>query len=204
MGGVRDLGAAGLKELGFSKEITEVLQGIQIEVAEAYREGFIEMVGAMEQQASALNRIQTTLNILIEHMAPQLEGKVPIALGVAESEEAADLAKAVVVADPIGSGYVLSQQALANAIGVPQTDVSTLVRAFRLKEDGDCAVVVRKGPRREMVNYHPRAIKRFLEGVASPPKSLSTTQSAALRRVRRRLLVEKAESGIGRGAAAKR
>jgi len=200
MADARDLGAAGLKELGFPQEITEVLQEIQNEVADAYREGFIEMVGAMKQQASALNRIQATLNILIEHVAPQLEGKVPVAIGVAESDASADVAKAVVVADPIGSGYVLSQSALAQAIGVPATDVSILVRAFKLKDDGQCAVVVRKGLKSEMVNYHPRAVKRFLEGVANPPRNLSSPQESAIRRVRKRLVLEKA---IGKSATRK-
>jgi hypothetical protein len=41
---------------------------------------------------------------------------------------------------------------------------------------------------RVMVNYHPRAAQKFLEHVASPPKSMTKQQQAALNHVRDILL----------------
>ena len=148
---------------------------------------FFAMVEAMKQQASALARIQTTLNILVQHLDPKFKLGLPVAIKAAGDDEEPDLAKALVVADPIGAGFTLSQAALAAGLGLPQSDVSILVRAFDLDKDGECAVTVRHGESRSMVNYHPRAVERFRKCMASPPRTLSQNQRRALERAKARL-----------------
>jgi hypothetical protein len=71
-------------ELPLSPQVKAALADIQAEIAGAYRERFIEMIEALNKQASALDRIQTTLHILVKHLAPRLEGEVPAVLRVAE------------------------------------------------------------------------------------------------------------------------
>jgi hypothetical protein len=92
-----------------------------------------------------------------------------------------------VVADPIATGYTMTQADLASALGLTAPDVSVFVRAFQFHKDGESAVVVRKGSKLPTVNYHPRAIERFRALVASPPADLSDEQKKILLRVRRRL-----------------
>lgn len=82
----------------------------------------------------------------------------------------------------------LVQANLAEALGISPADVSILVRAFKLTEDGDCAVTVRKGPKSSIVNFHPRALARFRELVAAPPDRLTGGEKKSLDRVRRRLI----------------
>ena len=76
------------------------------------------MVATMKEQASALDRIQETLRVLVQAVNPSLSAQVPPAVRVASDGENPDLASAVVVADPIGQGYVLSQAKLALALDV--------------------------------------------------------------------------------------
>jgi hypothetical protein len=143
------------------------------------------MAEAIARQASALDRIQTTLSILVAKIAPELNDQVPAAISVAPDGSRPDLASAIVVADPIGAGFTLSQQALATAIGISQADLSVLDRAWKLRDTEGCAVTVRKGPRRNAVNYHRRAVSRFLQLVESAPTStLNAEQRSALRRVK--------------------
>jgi len=187
-----DLGAAGAKRLGLSPEVVKKLTEIQAEVSGAYRDTLIEMVQAVNRQASALERIQRTLEILIEHTAPKLKGQAPAAFRVAADGEQPDIASALVLADPIAAGYTMTQADLARAIGISEPDTSILARAFKLEDDPDCAVVVRGGKQRT-VNYHPRAARRFRELVAKPPRNLSQRQERTAERVRRKLLL--ADSG---------
>ena len=186
---VDDFGSKAIDELGLPPELSSALKGIQADLAEDYRASFLAMVETLNRQASALDRIQTTLNILVQHLAPQLVKSlpVPVALQQAKEGEEPDIATALVVADPIGAGYTLSQKALSEVLGLSQAYVSILVRAFNLP-DGTCAVTVRKGASREMVNYHPRAAQKFLAHVASPPKSMTKQQRYALKRVQETLL----------------
>ena len=128
-----------------------------------------------------------TLQLLVEKIAPEIKDRIPIPIRLAGDEERPDLTSAVVVADPIATGYTMSQADLADALRLPQADVSVLVRAFGLSDDGECAVVVRKGPKLKIANYHPRAIGRFLALMATPPSGLDANQKSALDRVRRRL-----------------
>ena len=167
----------------------EALSAVQAEISDAYRDAFIEVASALREQASALNRIQATLQLLVSAVKPELAAQIPPAIRIAAEGEDPDLASALVVADPIATGYTLGQVHLAQALGINQADVSILVRAFKLKDEPDCAVVVRKGAKQTMVNYHRRAIKRFRELVAKPPAGLTKQQSGALERARKRIIV---------------
>lgn len=186
-----DLATKAIEQLKVPQPVKATLLGIQADVAEAYREGFTLMVQAINRQASALERLQNTLNILIEAVKPELKGQLPAAIRIADDGEEPDLASTLITADPIGAGYTLTGNALAQALGVPATDVSVLTKALGLTEDGDCAVVVRRGKQGDIVNYRPRAIARFRELVANPPsgRSLTRDQRAALKRVAKRLIM---------------
>jgi hypothetical protein len=155
-----DISSKALDQLPLQLEVKEVLKDLQAEVADAYREGFVEMVQAIRQQASVLERIQTTLGILVKHLDSKLEGQLPAAVRVAGDGESPDLATAVVVADPIGAGFTMSQTDIAKALGISQADVSVLLRAFALNKDEKCSVVVRPGDNKQ------RAV------VGAPPASL--------------------------------
>jgi hypothetical protein len=181
-----DLGARNIAELGLSPEVEAALRDVIAALGEDYRDAFVAMVQAINRQASALDRIQATLNILVSKVAPELNDQVPAAVSVAPEGTRPDLASALVVPDPIGAGYVLSQEALAKAVGVSGADVSVLVRAFKLRDDGKCAVVVRKGGHQTMVNFHPRAIARFRELVLAPVHhpGLDRNQRSALQRAK--------------------
>jgi hypothetical protein len=184
-----DISAKAIDQLSVEAEVKEVLKDIQSEVAEAYREGFVEMVQAIRQQASALDRIQATLAILVKHLAPALEAQIPAAMRVARDGETPDVATAVVVADPIGAGFTMSQANVAKALGINQADASVLLRAFHLNKDSQCAVVVRPGDdkRQAVVNYHPRTLDRFHALTVNPPGGLDGNQKRALRRARARM-----------------
>lgn len=196
---VRELGAQPIEKLPISVDAKNALRDIQSEVADAYRESFLEMVGALKRQASAIDRIQNTLGVLVECLIPHFGGKldhVPPAFRVAGDGETSDVASTLVVSDPIATGFTLSQSDLAKALGINAADVSILVKAFALTEDGQCAVVVRRGgtKNKEWVNYHARAIARFREHLASPPSQLTPGQKQALRRATKKLLVSPAAS----------
>jgi hypothetical protein len=72
MAKVTELAGGAIKELDLPPEIERKLIDIQAEVASAYRDHFIEMVQTMKEQASALDRIQATLRILVDAVAPEL------------------------------------------------------------------------------------------------------------------------------------
>jgi len=196
MAKVSDLTSQSIKALKLSKPVAEALSQVQAELADAYRESFLEMVRALNLQTSSLERIQRTLDILVRHLAPQLAGQLPPAIRIAPDGEEPDLASAIVVADPIAAGYTLSQVAMAEAIGLTSNDISSLCRIFKLADDDRYAVRVRlprhgdsgKGGRR-IINYHERAIPRLLELLAKPPQPLSSADKKAVERARRRLLV---------------
>lgn len=182
-----NLATYAIDRLGLDPEIKNVLVAIQADITAAYQKNFIEMVETIRRQASTLERLQTTLNLLVEALAPQIKDRIPVALRVAKDDETPDITSPVVVADPIATGYTMTQADLASALGLSQPDVSVFVRAFQLTEEEECAVVVRKGTKQPTVNYHPRAIDRFRALVASPPAELSEEQRKILARVTRRL-----------------
>lgn len=184
-----DISSKSIDQLPVLPEVKDALKDIQAEVAIAYREGFVEMVRAIRQQASVLERIQTTLGILVKHLDPRLEGQLPAAVRVARDGESPDLASALVVADPIGAGFTMSQADVAKALGITQADASVLVRAFKLNKDESCAVIVRPGgdKKREVVNYHPRTLDRFRELLVKPPSGLDSNQKSSLKRARTKI-----------------
>jgi hypothetical protein len=197
MGDVKDLAAKGLEGLKLPEEVTSALKSIQADVAEAYRDAFFEMLETMKKQASALNRIQGTLNVLVEQIAPQIgtTKPLPVAFAVAGAE-AADLATAVVMADPIAAGFTLSQADLARALGITDAEVSILARGFGLRDDPTCAVTVRSG-KNQMVNFNAHAIGRFRELVAKPPRTLTQAERKSVERVRSKLVVLSRSPGKG-------
>jgi predicted transcriptional regulator len=192
---VTEISTKAIDHLDLSPEVKAVLVNIQAELKAAYQQSFIEMVQAIQRQASALERLQTTLNILIERLAPDIKGQLPMALRGVQPGESPDVATTLVIADPIATGYTLTQTTLAQALGLSTPEVSILARAFKLHEDGDCAVVVRKGKSTNIVNYHPRAIDRFKELVHNPPADLTAEQKATLGRVLKRLQSAQAIAG---------
>ncbi|CAN5216107.1 hypothetical protein BH09MYX1_BH09MYX1_09360 [soil metagenome] len=176
--------------LPVSPTVAAILSRIQEEVSASYRDRFIEMLEIMRQQASQLERIQHTLAILVKTIEPKLDGQVPTVLRIAAEGERADLATAVVVADPIGAGYTMSQADVATALGLSGSRVSVLIRAFKL-DVSDCAVTVRRGTRRTIVNYHPRVLDAFRRLVMKPPEGLRKDVQSAIAKTRAQLLGSK-------------
>jgi len=178
-----DLGEKNLEDLGLSPEVVDILTDIRATVDEQYRERFVEMAQAINRQAAALERIQTTLTILVESLAPQLKESVPVAFRMARADEEPDLASALVMADPIGAGFTLTQADVARALKLTDVDVSYLIRDFGVRDDPDLAVQVRRGKGRPLYNYHRRVVDRLRELVQAPPekKLKKTTQQAMAR-----------------------
>jgi hypothetical protein len=148
------------------------------------------MVRAVQEQASALNRIQNTLNLLLGHLAPTIADQAPPAIRIAGAGEAVDLASAVVVADPIGQGFTLSLTSLAKALGVSPGDLGVIAKALKLNNRPNFSVVVRSGsgPRNSITNYHARAIDEFRRVIIETQiSSLSGNERSALRRLKSQL-----------------
>ena len=111
---VTEFGAASINRSQLSEPVKEVLHAIQNEVSGAYRESFILMKDGLTRQASRLDRIQQTLSILVGALQPQLQDRgAPAAFRIAGPDEAPDVAAAIMVADPIGSGYTLRESSIA-------------------------------------------------------------------------------------------
>jgi hypothetical protein len=182
------LAAQTIERLDLGEPAKQALRAILAELAAQYQQSFVKMLDTQRMQASALERLQTTLQLIVEKIAPEIKDRVPVAIRIADGDDQPDIASTVVIADPIATGYTMTQANLAEALGISPADVSILVRAFKLTEDGDCAVTVRKGPKSSIVNFHPRALARFRELVAGPPDRLSGDEKKSLERVRRRLI----------------
>lgn len=182
------LAASAIEQLDLSEPAKQALRSILAELAAQYQQSFIKMLETQRMQASALERLQTTLQMLVEKIAPEIKDRIPVPIRIVDSDDQPDIASTVVIADPIATGYTMTQSNLAEALGINAADVSILVRAFKLTEDGDCAVTVRKGPKSSIVNFHPRALARFRELVAQPPDRLDSGQKKSLDRVRRLLI----------------
>ena len=182
------LAAQAIERLDLGEPAKQALRAILAELAAQYQQSFVKMLETQRMQASALERLQTTLQLLVEKIAPEIKDRIPVAIRIADGDEQADIASTVVIADPIATGYTMTQANLAEALGISPADVSILVRAFKLTEDGDCAVTVRKGPKSSIVNFHPRALVRFRELVAAPPERMTGAEKKSLERVRRRLI----------------
>ena len=182
------LAAQAIERLDLGEPAKQALRAILAELAAQYQQSFVKMLETQRMQASALERLQTTLQVLVEKIAPEIKDRIPVAIRIADGEEQADIASTVVIADPIATGYTMTQANLAEALGISPADVSILVRAFKLTEDGDCAVTVRKGPKSSIVNFHPRALTRFRELVAAPPERMTAAEKKSIERVARRLI----------------
>jgi len=180
---------AGIAKLGLSPEVEQALTKIQAELGDAYRDAFVQMVGALREQAAAIQRIQATLSILVDNLVPQMRGQAPSAFTIVADGEEPDLARALVVADPIAAGFTLTQQDLADALGLPASTVSPLVRAFGFQEKEDCAVLVRAGKRNDIVNYHSKAVQTFrmMLNDLTTRKKLNKADQSAFDRARRKL-----------------
>lgn len=176
------------KKLDLSPEVRAALADVQAELADAYRESFTDMVRAIHEQASALNRIQNTLTLLLQHFPPTLAAQAPPVLRVSDSHEHADLASAVVIADPIGQGFTMSLTSLAKAMGVSPSDLGVVVKALKLNTQSDFAVVCRTGKHNAITNYHPRAIEAFPKILRDTPSTaLSGNDRSALQRLKAKL-----------------
>lgn len=182
------LAASAIEQLDLGEPAKQALRSILGELAAQYQQSFVKMLETQRRQASALERLQTTLHLLVEKIAPEIKDRIPIAIRIVEGDDQPDIASTVVIADPIAAGYTMTQSNLADALGINAADVSILVRAFKLTQDGDCAVTVRRGPKSSIVNFHPRALARFRELVAEPPDRLDAAQTKSLDRVRRLLI----------------
>ncbi len=174
------------EELELSPGTRQALRGVQAELDAVYRKRFVEMAEAINRQAAALERIQTTLDILVRAVAPQFSAGVPPALRVAAEGEAPDLASAVVVADPLGAGFTLTQSNIADALNLSAPMVSELVRAFGLPEDPQFAVKVRGGSK-TIVNYRPAAVDRLRALILDPPKKFGQKRQRILERAQKKL-----------------
>ncbi len=182
---VIDLSREGMRRIGIEAAHIEVLQSIRQEIGDEYRERVAEQTDLLRRQTAAIERLQNTVQVLVEHLIPERKGEVPAAFKVAGPGDEVDLA--TVSADPIAAGFTLSQADLARAMRVGQADVSILVRAFELSKDPACAMTVRHGKAAALVNYHRDAVGRFLALVRDPPNQLNANAKKALERVRRRL-----------------
>lgn len=180
------LAANAIERLDLGEPAKQALRSILAELAKQYQQSFVKMLETQRMQASALERLQTTLQLLVEKIAPEIKDRIPVAIRI---DDQPDIASTFVIADPIATGYTMTQSNLAEALGINPADVSILVRAFNLTEDGDCAVTVRKGPKSSIVNFHPRTLQRFRELVAEPPEEqMDAKQKKSLIRVRRVLI----------------
>jgi hypothetical protein len=177
-----------IEKLDLPPEVKATLRQIQAEMMAMYSAQATAMAEAINNQSAILLRIQKTLDILVNHLEPQLpDGKLPVAFQVGREGEQTDVAKALVVADPIGMGFTLSQSDVAQALGITRADLSILFKAFKLKDDARCAVTVRQGRGTPVVNYSREVIDLFLERMRNPPQELDDTAASALKRVRKKL-----------------
>lgn len=187
-----------IDNLDVPEPIKTTLRLLQAQLTLAYQRNFVSLSTTIERQASALDRLQTTLQLLIEKIAPELKDRIPVPIRVVEDLANADVAAPLIQADPMGAGYTLTQTRLADALGLPPPVVSVLVRCLKLNHDEKCAVAVRRGREADTFSYHPRAIARFKQLVEAPPPSkLSQAEASALKRARRML-------GLTDGAPARR
>lgn len=183
----KTLVAAALAKTNIPAQVRDDIEAIRADLDAEYRDRFLAMTAAISKQASALDRIQHTLELLLEHAAPELQGRIP-GLVVAPEGADADLAsvRGAFAADPIGAGYSLGQQAIANALQCNQTDVSLLLRELEIKKKPALAVVVRKSGEHETVNYHRRVIDELLRVLEKPPANASKEILSAIARIKRK------------------
>lgn len=187
------LASHAIDRLDLPDDIKATLRALQAEISLAYQRSHIEMVQTMKLQASAIQRMQATLEMLVSKLDPDASLKIPTPIRIVEDRNDADLSTPLVLADPMAAGYVMTQADLARTLRLSQPTVSVLVRAFRLRDESGCAVIVRRGNNAatETTNYHPRAVEKFMQYVNDPPGwELKTEEKSALRKARRDLGLE--------------
>jgi len=171
---------------GRSPEVSELLRERQRDLEATWAERFLEVAGAIQRQAAVLERMQRTMEVLVEAVKPELSGKAPVAIRVAAADERPDLASPVVVADPIGAGYTLSQADIARSLGIIQPDASILIRHMKLNQESHVAVAVRWGAGRgDVVNYRPVATEQLRAWICEDHSGLPQTVARAVERARR-------------------
>lgn len=188
-----ELTAAAIQRLDLPNDVKRLLAQIAERNADANRTALINLTEQLKSMNLRLDRLQSTVSILLDRMAPTLKGnadKLPVAFTVASSPGDADLAKAVVVADPIAQGFTLTQKDLGERLGLDQPTVSVLVRGLGITNDANLCVAVRRGRGQEVINYHLNAVDGLKKKIAAPPSSLPRSVLSALRRAQKALLLD--------------
>ncbi len=194
-----DVATAAFRKAGLSPEVSELLREMQRDLEATWADRFLEVASAVHQQAAVLERMQRTMEVLVLAVKPELSGKLPVAIRLAGADERPDLASAMVVADPIGAGYTLSQADIARALGISQPDASVLIRHMKLDRDPAVAVVVRWGAgRRDVINYRPVAMDRLRAWILETHVDLPLNVSRAIERARRTIDPDHPEQGTPR------
>lgn len=137
-----ELTAAAIAKLDIPEDAKRTLVEITAANADAWRATVLGLSQDVHRLVSMMERMQTTLTVLVEAIKPELKEKLPAAFSLAPDASSADVASALVVADPIAAGFTLSQKDIAERLAMTQPDVSVLVRAFGIDADPTCAVVV--------------------------------------------------------------
>ena len=181
----RSLVSAALAKTTLPQAVRDEIEGIRADLDAEYRDHFIAMTAAIANQATAQARILRTLELLVEATAPHLRGHVP-GLSIAPPGSTPDLAMISLPADPIGAGYSLTQQGIADALQCSSADISILLKHHPLKHKQDLAIVVRRGKTQETVNYHRRAVDELLSVIERPPPTAHRDMVKAIERIRRR------------------
>ena len=135
-----------IKDLELSPDVALVLRDIEAQIAEAYRDRFLDMTEMLRQQMSMAARTQETLNILVEFLAPQLAGSVPTAGEDRYRRVAARPRFRSSCRGPDRRGlHPDAGRPFFRALGVSSADISILVRGFDVNGKEECAVTVRTG-----------------------------------------------------------
>lgn len=105
-----------------------------------------------------------------------MRGRIP-GLTVAPEGVEADLAtvKDAVAADPIGAGYSLGQEAIADAMQCSQSDIPVMLCALKLKDNYSLAVVVRRGDMSSRVGRREGARSHRAHQAKAPAEDLART-----------------------------
>lgn len=187
-GGLIDLESLDFAALDLQPEAVSALRSIRSLIDARYREAFLELTQVLHRQASAIDRMQRTLDLLLDQVRPELKARTPPLFSVSPAADAPDVARAVVIPDPIGAGYTLTQADVAQALGISSPEASVLLRAFGLRDDHECAVCVREGKKNPIYGYHERVIQAFMQCLAHPPVGFPQKHKKLLARVRDRLI----------------
>lgn len=186
-----EITAASIAKLDLPDDVKRILAEIAERNADANRAVLLSVTQQLQTVTLRLDRIQSSLAILLEALTPTLKTSaknLPVAFSFAEKGDAPDLARAIVVADPIAQGFTLTQRDVGEALGLDQPTTSVLVRALGLAEEPRFAVTVRRG-KKTVVNYHRDAIEGLRRRIADPPSKLPPNAVDVVKRAQRKLLL---------------